>query len=1231
MEYLNPSKILLKSKNPKSKITSDIRMNDETKTRPVASGDPLRMTRRQAVTLVGAAIAVPAIMAINGIDAAPANAAVKNGPEGAMLLQNLRCEYRVNPIGIDVVRPRMSWTIVGGSRRGVRQTAYQILAASSLEALALGKGDLWDSGRVKSDRSSGIAYEGKALTSRARCFWKARVWDQGGKPTEWSEGASWTLGLLNASDWTANWVTDATLADPANRPRTPIHCYRSETAHSADTAKWIVLDLGASKSLDGACLQPAKPAGTNGDITTLFYPVRFKIEVSDSPDFVGAKTVVERTGHDLWPPHPGFSDPERYRFPKTSARYVRLNVSRLSLWDGNDYVLGLGRFQVFDGDTDIAIGVQAKASDSVETSEYSVRNLTDPEAKIAYRATPDFLKTHLDGADSVSRVPILRREFAVDGKVRSATLYCSARGFYEARLNGKRVSEDLLAPGFTDYDRQLAYQAYDVTQSLQSGANVLGALLGYGWYASRMNLNDNEYIYGYFPQLLVQLEIEYADGRREVIGGDAAWRTSLDGPVLWSDLLDGEGYDCRKEMTGWDKSGYDAGAWKSAAVVPRDNTPIEWQRAQPVRRMQEIKPAAVAQVAPGVTVFDMGQEFTGWCRLNADGPAGTRVTIKHTEKRNADGTVNRDNLWGTAAQEDYFLDGKGPRVLEPHFTYHGFRFVEVTGLTPPATVDTLVGVHSRTDAKQVGHFECSNTLYNKLMTASRWTQQNMMYDIPNGCAGRSERLGWMGDIRPCVQTALFHFDSAAFFEKYCSDIRVSQSDEGRFTDICPHAHLRDTNIVVGSPGWADAGVSLPWELYLNTGDMRILSDHYRAACRWVDYIHKNNPDLLWVNARGMNWGDWLSAGPATPNDIGATAFFAQDADIVSRMADVLGHKADAARYRTLFAGIKAAFVRSFVTPEGRIVVLGKSADITKTVRDLVKNQTLNLKAGWATLGDPAPNVLKTFRLTYKIGAQTETKVYPEDAVISLSGNGQPLEIVNAVFGVLNAPTDMADVQGSYALALQFNLLDGPMKTRAVERLVQVIKRDGGHPMTGFWSSVEMLKALSENGYHDVAAAMYNLTAVPSWGHMVTGDSTTMWESFDADKTSLSLNHWTHSATGEWLWRYIAGIAPDEAQPGYQSIVIRPRPCAEVDWCKASYDSLRGPVSVDWKTDKDTFTLNLTIPANMSATVYIPVKDGAKVTEGGRVAADAPGVHLLRRETGNNIYRIESGEYKFAVV
>jgi alpha-L-rhamnosidase len=1192
----------------------------------------IRLSRRQLVAMVGGMLAASSAsttdafssLAIPGEKTPPGQR-----PKGGMLLQNLRCEYRTDPLGIDAVQPRLSWTLAG-SRRGERQTAYQVLVASSPEILAHGQGDLWDSGRVDTDHCSHVVYAGKTLTSRVRCHWNVRVWDQDGKPTDWSEPALWTLGLLHPSDWHGQWITDAALAAPANRPRTPIRCYRSGIAHTPDAVKWIVLDLGTTKAIDGACLQPAKPDGVNGDIATVFYPVRFKIEAANSQDFHDATVVVDKTARDVRPPRPGFTDPERYQFAKTPARYVRLTVSRLALWDGDDYVLGLGRFQVFDGDTEIAAGAHADASDSVETDEWSVRFLTDPQAKIAYNATPSVLPPHMSGVDSLSRVPMLRREFQTQGTVRRAMLYCSGRGFYEARLNGKRVSNDLLAPGYTEYDRRLEYQAYDVTGFLQNGANVLGASLGYGWYAGRMNINDNEYIYGYFPQLLAQLEVEYADGRRELIGTDASWKSTLDGPVRWSDLLDGEGYDCRKEMPEWDQASFDDADWKHVAVIPRDNTQIAWQRAQPVRRMQELKPVAVKQTAPGVFVFDLGQEFAGWCRLKADGPAGTRLTLRHAELRHADGSINQDNLWGVPAQDDYILDGRGPRTLEPHFTYHGFRFVEVAGLTQPPTAETLVGVHARTDARQVGHFECSNALYNKLMTTSRWTQQNMMFDVPAGCAGRGERLSWTGDIRPCVQTALFHFDSAAFFEKYCADLRADQSEEGRFTDVCPHAHLRDTDTCIGSPGWADAGVSLPWQLYLNTGDPRILADHFQAARRWVDYIHKNNPDLIWTHARGMSWGDWLSGGPATPQDIGSTAFFAHSTDLVSRMAELLGRKDDAIRYQNLFHGIRSAFVRRFVTSEGLILIPRRSSDVTMIVRGLVKDQRLTLKVRNEILGDPAPNVLKRQSLTYRIGDHQETREYPEDAVVDLDGAGQPLEIVSAVFGENSADPKSADVQGSYALALLFGLLDEPLKSRAVERLAQVTERDGGHPTTGFWSSVELLLALSESGRHDIAAQMLNLTTVPSWGHMVQGDGTTFWESFTADTHNLSLNHWTHSAIGEWLWRHIAGIAPDPDHPGYQSVLIRPRPCAEVDSCQATYESLRGPISVAWNRTKAEFTMDVTIPANMSATVYIPMAQGAQVTEGGQPVAASLGVHLLRKEAGSGVYRIGSGTYRFAV-
>jgi alpha-L-rhamnosidase len=317
----------------------------------------LRLSRRQVLALAGIVLIHPFSAAFGAVPP-PANAAGRKRSA-----EYLRCEYRVNPLGMDAVRPRLSWTM-NGTGRGARQTAYQVRVASSAEALARGSGNLWDSGRILTNQSTHVVYAGRPLMSGTRCHWQVRLWDEHGKSTGWSKAAFWTVGLLHPSDWKGQWISDAALAAPENRPRTPIHCYRSEIAHSPTDAKWIVLDLGAPKTFDGACLQPAKPDFINGDIATILYPVRFTIEASNAPDFHNAIPFVVRTDRDVHPPRPGFSNPERYRFSAMTARYIRLAVSRLAFWDGADYALALGKFQVFVGDMEIAAGATVTASRS---------------------------------------------------------------------------------------------------------------------------------------------------------------------------------------------------------------------------------------------------------------------------------------------------------------------------------------------------------------------------------------------------------------------------------------------------------------------------------------------------------------------------------------------------------------------------------------------------------------------------------------------------------------------------------------------------------------------------------------------------------------------------------------------------------------------------------------------------------------------------------------------------
>jgi hypothetical protein len=682
-------------------------------------------------------------------------------------------------------------------------------------------------------------------------------------------------------------------------------------------------------------------------------------------------------------------------------------------------------------------------------------------------------------------------------------------------------------------------------------------------------------------------------------------------------------------MSGWDQPGFDDHAWQPVWSQPRDEIPLVWQRAQPVRAIGELPPVAVKEVKPGVYVFDLGQEIAGWCRLKVDGPAGAHLRLRHSELVAPDGNIDVKNLWGTPQQEDYILDGRGLRTLEPHFTYHGFRYVELSGLPGRPGPGTLVGVNVRTDAGVAGRFECSNELYNRIQRAAAWTQANLLFDVPNGCAARAERLAWTGDIRPCVRSLLFNFDTASLLTKYSRDLRDDQLDDGRFTDICPQAHLRGTTTCAGSPGWADAGVSLPWEVYVNTGDRRLLADHFEAARRWVDAIHASNPDLLWRNNRGMDWGDWMSAGAATPKEIGATAFFAHSTELVSRMARVLGRKVEAEQYQALFQGIRQAFVKRYVNADG---IIGGGPpekpvmrDVTGIIRSLEKDGKLNFAVKNDLLGgDPALNEIKSLHL---ISRNEDEQVYAENGEVELGRpDGKPLEIAYASYGYDGAAR--GDTQGSYALALQFGLLDEPLQSRAAKRLAWLVVGNDHHPTTGFWSSIELLLSLSRSGYHADAAEMMNQRVEPSWGYMAE-HSTTLWEAFNADTQNLSLNHWTHSAVSEWLWCDVDGLTPDEQHPGYQSFTIFPRPTKDVSWCRADYNSLRGKIVCDWRCEGDRFSLDASIPANTTATIFVPAKDAASVTESGQPAARAEGVTLLRTEPGLVVFHVGSGSYQFA--
>ena len=526
-----------------------------------------------------------------------------------------------------------------------------------------------------------------------------------------------------------------------------------------------------------------------------------------------------------------------------------------------------------------------------------------------------------DLANGLALSPYLRKEFPLDGPVRRARLYATARGVYELHLNGSRVGDDVLAPGWTDYDRRVQYQTYDVTPLLAEGANVLGAVLGDGWYAGFVGFDPKHRgaLYGPRPQVLAQLNVEYEDGSWQSISTDGSWRCS-EGPILFSDLLMGESYDARKEMSGWAEPGFDDSGWYGVEAREIGDTILVAQPDEGVRVTEELEAKTVTEPRDDVYVFDMGKNMVGWVRLKVEGEAGTEVTLRHAEALNPDGTIYTTNLRSARATDRYILKGEGEEVYEPRFTFHGFRFVEVTGYPGEPRPEAVTGrvVHSATPP--TGSFECSNGMVNELQENILWGQRGNFLSVPTDCPQRDERLGWMGDAQVFVRTASFNMDVAAFFEKWMVDVEDAQSSEGAFPDVAPlltGSGLMDLSR--GAPAWGDAGIIVPWTIYRTYDDTRIVERHYDAMARWMEYLHEANPDLIRKNRMGNNYGDWLSPrGDHTPKHLLATAYWAYDAKLMAEMAEAIGRTGDAKEYRSLSQRIAAAFNEVFVSPDGRI-------------------------------------------------------------------------------------------------------------------------------------------------------------------------------------------------------------------------------------------------------------------------------------------------------------------------
>mgnify|MGYP000109065297 FL=1 len=511
-------------------------------------------------------------------------------------------------------------------------------------------------------------------------------------------------------------------------------------------------------------------------------------------------------------------------------------------------------------------------------------------------------------------------EFNIDKKIESARLYASAHGLYEIYLNGEKVGDQLFTPGWTSYNKRIQYQTYDVTEMLKE-SNAIGALLGEGWYRGYIGFRGQRNYYGDKLALIVQLKIDYTDGSNEIITSNRNWKVTT-GPILESDIYNGELYDANLEMPGWNKTGFNTNNWLQAREIDFPKDVLVAPQGEPVRAVEEL--AAIAQITTpkGEMVYDMGQNMVGWVKIKLNGEKGDTVRIKFAEVLDREGNFYTANLRSAKCTDTYIFAESGEVYYEPTFTFHGFRFVKLEGVDEAPPLSDVTGVVIHSDMKPTGTFECNNELINQLQHNIRWGQKGNFLDVPTDCPQRDERLGWTGDAQVFSTTAGYNFNVAPFYTKWMKDVAIDQSESGRVPYVVPDV----LNGQGGATGWADVVAIIPWTVYKIYGDQRILEQSYPAITKWVSFMNERaGDDHLWTGDN--HFGDWLAyattnsdyPGATTEKDLIATAYFYYTTGLTARIAGILGKTADQQYYNQLADGIKKAFVSEFITPNGRLV------------------------------------------------------------------------------------------------------------------------------------------------------------------------------------------------------------------------------------------------------------------------------------------------------------------------
>lgn len=724
---------------------------------------------------------------------------------------------------------------------------------------------------------------------------------------------------------------------------------------------------------------------------------------------------------------------------------------------------------------------------------------------------------------------MIRKDFGVSKKVHKARIYMTAHGVYDIQVNGRAITDALLAPEYTSYDKLLKYQTYDVTNHIIHGDNALGVTIADGWYKSKLATgrgND----YGDTLGLLLQLEITFEDGSIETINSDKTFKFSYDGPYRYADLFTGVKYDARMEKDGYSAAGFDDSAWGYVEVKDFNKDRLFAQFNPPIRAFAAIDAQCIITTPNGDTVIDFGQNMAGYIRAKITGLEGMEVTFEHGETLDDNGNFYYPFPNDHRKQTDiYICSSSKTEVFEPKFTYHGFRYVRVKGYIGELNVNQFQAIAISSDNEITGSFHCSNEKLNQLQSNIYWSQRSNMIGIPTDCPTR-EKAGWTGDVLIYARTALYNQSLISFFDSWIRNLTADQLPDGQVLNIVPklrsYMHMHDS----GSIGWGDVIVTLPWDLFQCYGDTHILSDHFEAMEQWVQHLERTASELppeaaamdgrkldnqKFIINTGFHLGDWLAPsivneagfadGPKSAyltKDLVSTSLYANSADIFSHICSILGYSEKAHKYQGLAERIRQAYEEEYISEDGTI-----------------KNS----------------------------------------------------------------------LQGNYVLALQMKMVSDVKRPLLANKLVKLIRMNGDCLDTGFMSVPYLLDVLYDNGHKDVAYELLYQNQYPSWLYEIEKGATTMWESWDAIRPDGvvgdgSFNHYAFGCVGDFIYRRVLGI--QQMDTTVDQLLIKPDLSCGLDFARGSYESIHGTIRVEWKRDDEQQEVKLHIPANTKATLLL---------------------------------------------